>query len=93
MENGIEKTGDFSNNEKIYQGIKKSGQEMHDNEKSFKKSGLQAREMPDKVFVKGEMFESKEGVDMRNTINRLKSITESTTPTLKENTKLKSNTA
>lgn len=89
MENGIEKVGDFSDNEKIYQGIKDTGKKMHDNEESFKKTGLQAREMPEKVFKKGEMYESKEGVDMRNIINNLKNITESTKPTLKENTKIK----
>lgn len=89
MENGLEKTGDFSDNDNIYQGIKKSGQEMHDTEEKIKASGLQAREMPKKTFVKGEMYESKEGVDMRNIINNLKNITESTKPTLKENTKIK----
>lgn len=89
MENGIEKAADFSDNENIYQGIKKTGKKMHDNEVSFKRTGLQAREMPEKVFVKGEMYESKEGVDMRNVINNLKNISELSKPMLKENTKLK----
>ena len=89
MENGIEKTGDFSNNENIYQGIKKCGQEMHKNEEDFKASGLQASKMPKKTFKKGEMYESKEGVDMRNIINSLKEATSTSKPTLKENAKLK----
>ena len=89
MENGIEKIGDFSDNEKIYQGIKDCGKKMHDNEKSFKQTGLQAKEMPEKVFKRGEMYESKEGVDMRNIINNLRNITDNNKPTLKENNTLK----
>ena len=89
MENGLEKTGDFSDNENIYQGIKKSGQEMHKNEEDFKASGLQANKMPKKTFVKGEMYESKEGVDMRNLINTIKDASYIQKPTLKENLKLK----
>lgn len=87
--NGIEKSGDFSNNSNIYKAIKKCGQEMHDNEESFKKTGLQARETPEKVFKRGEMYESKEGVDMRNIINNLRNITDNNKPTLKENNTLK----
>ena len=78
MENGIEKQGDYSDNDNIYQGIKKSGQEMHDNEKAFKETGLQAREMPKDTFKKEEMYESRDGFDMRNLIN-----------TFKENTQIK----
>lgn len=89
MENGLEKTGDFSDNENIFQGIKKSGQEMHKNEEDFKASGLQANKMPKKTFVKGEMYESKEGVDMRNLINTIKDASYIQKPTLKENLKLK----
>ena len=89
MNNGIEKSGDFSDNENIYKGIKKSGEEMHKNEEDFKASGLQANKMPRKTFVKGEMYESKEGVDMRNLINTLKEVSYIPKATLKENTKLK----
>ena len=89
MENGIEKCGDFSDNEQIYQGIKKSGKELHGNEEDFKASGLQANKMPRKTFVKSEMYESKEGVDMRNMINTLKEASYIPKPVLKENTKLK----
>lgn len=72
MENDIEKIDNFEDNDKIYQAIKKSGQEMHDNEENFKKTGLQASKMPKDTFKKGEMYESKDGFDMRNLINTLK---------------------
>jgi hypothetical protein len=72
MENGIEKQDDYSNNENIYQELKKSGQEMHDNEEDFKKSGLQANKMPKDTFKKEEMYESRDGFDMRNLIETLK---------------------
>ena len=72
MNNGIEKQDDYSNNEEIYQAIKKSGQEMHDNEKSFKETGLQASKMPKDTFKKEEMYESRDGFDMRNLIETFK---------------------
>ena len=74
--NKIEKSGDFSNNENIYNGIKKSGQELHDKEKDMKKSGLQGREWPEKVFDREEMYESKEGFDMKQMINRMRILQE-----------------
>ena len=70
MNNGIEKSGDFSDNENIYDGLKKSGEEMQKNAKEFKKSGLQAREWPDNVFDRNNMYESKDGFDMRKLIDR-----------------------
>lgn len=84
MENGLEKTGDFSDNDKIYQGIKKSGQEMHGNEEDFKRSGLQAREMPKNTFEKTEMYESRDGMMMRDMINSFKRNTEQPKSTIKE---------
>jgi hypothetical protein len=72
MENDIEKQDDYSNNDNIYNGIKKSGKEMHKNEEDFKASGLQASKMPKETFKKEEMYESKDGFDMRNLINTLK---------------------
>lgn len=74
MNNNIEKAADFSDNENIYNGIKDSGKEIHDNEEDMKKSGLQAREWPEKVFKKEEMYESKDGFDMRQMINRISSF-------------------
>lgn len=72
MENDIEKQDDYSNNDNIYKGIKKSGSEMHKNEEDFKASGLQANKMPKGTFKKDEMYESKDGFDMRNLIDTLK---------------------
>ena len=57
--NGLEKSGDYSGNKDIYDGIKKTGKEMHTNRKNLAKSGLQARQMPDKTFDREEMYESK----------------------------------
>ena len=74
MNNGIEKAADFSDNENIYNGIKDSGKEIHNNEEDMKKSGLQAREWPEEVFKKEEMYESKDGFDMRQMINRISSF-------------------
>lgn len=48
--NGIEKSGDFETNKDIYDEFKKSGEEYKKNKTALKKSGLQAREWPDKVF-------------------------------------------
>lgn len=74
--NKIEKSGDFSDNENIYNGIKKSGQELHNGEKDMKKSGLQGREWPEKVFYREEMYESKEGFDMKQMINKMRILQE-----------------
>lgn len=73
QKNGLEKAGDFKDNENIYDGLKKAGKETHKAEKDFKKSGLQAREYPEGTFDKNEMYESKEGFDMRNMIDRFRS--------------------
>lgn len=58
-------------NEKIYKELKKSGEEQQKNEKELKKSGLQAREWPDEVFNKDNMYESRDGFDMRKMLNSL----------------------
>lgn len=75
MNNGIEKSGDFSDNEKIYKEFKKSGEEHQDNIKLAKKSGLVGRELPDKTFDKENMYESKDGISMRQMMNLLSSNT------------------
>ena len=86
MNNGIEKAGDYSDNENIYNGIKKAGEKLHDNEKEMKKSGLQGREWKDEVFDKDAMYESKEGFDMRQMLNRMMSNINESTETEAENT-------
>ena len=72
MNNGIAKEVDEEEGENIYNGLKDAGKEIHKNEKILKKSGLQAREWPDKIFDKEEMYESKDGFDMRNMIDHLR---------------------
>ncbi len=74
--NGISKSGDFSDNKNIFNGIKNAGKEMHKNSKEKKKSGLEGREWDDKIFDKEEMYESKEGFDMKQMINRMRIIQE-----------------
>ena len=71
MNNGIDKAGDFSDNDNIYKAIKKSGEKYQDNEKKFKKSGLQAREWPDEAFEKEKMYESFDGYNMRKMIDMI----------------------
>ena len=82
--NGLEKAAFFDENDKIYQELKKSGKEYHKNKKAFNKSGLQSREWPDYVFDKEEMYESKDGFDMRKMINRLNLVNESFNGSLSE---------
>lgn len=62
------------NNEKIYKDFKKRGEELQQNEKDLKQSGLQASKWPDKVFDKESMYESKDGFDMRQMIDRMSSM-------------------
>lgn len=69
MNNGIEKQDDYSNNKNIYQGIKDYGQEMHKHKANVKASGLQASKMPKETYKKDEMYESRDGFDMRNLID------------------------
>lgn len=87
MNNGLEKSGDFSDNENIYQGLKDAGEKMQGNEKAFKKTGLQAREMPDYVFDKESMYESKDGINMRQMINHLSDAEKSANKPINENIK------
>lgn len=85
MNNGIEKMVDEKEGENIYNGLKDAGQEIHKNEKEFKRTGLQAREMPEKTFDKEEMYESKDGFDMRQMIDRFRA--NETPTTIKEHVK------
>ena len=72
MENGLEKAADFSDGENIYNGIKDSGKKIHDAEKEYKFTKVQTREKP-REYDRNEMYESREGFDMRNMIDRLRS--------------------
>lgn len=68
MNNGIEKAGDYSDGENIYNGIKDSGKKIHDAEREYKFTKVQTREKP-KDYERNEMYESKDGFDMRNMID------------------------
>ena len=62
------------NNEKLYNDFKKRGEELQQNEKDLKKSGLQASKWPDDVFDEKTMYESKEGFDMRKMLNHMSNL-------------------
>lgn len=59
MNNGIEKSGDFSDNENIYNGIKKSYDDYDKARIDMNTSGLQSREWDKKIFDRENMFEGK----------------------------------
>ena len=67
--NGLEKAGDFSDNENIYNGIKDSGKELHKGEDKYKFTKVRIRDEKPKSYTEGEMYESREGFDMRNMID------------------------
>ena len=52
--NGIEKNAAFG--DEFYKGEKKHTNKIHQDTKQLKKSGLQARELPDDVFDKNDIF-------------------------------------
>lgn len=83
--NGLEKAGDFSDNENIYNGIKDAGQKIHKAEDEYKFTKVQVRDQNPKPYSKDEMYESKEGFDMRNMIDRFRANEKQTV--LKEHVK------
>ncbi len=87
--NDIEKTGDFEGNKNIYDGIKKSGQKIHKGRETAREIGLTARECPKETFKHGEMYESKDGFDMRKAIDEFKAKTAMPKSTLDENKNIK----
>lgn len=92
MNNGIEKAADYSDNENIYNGIKDCGEKIHANIKANKQTGLRARMMPDGAFDRGALYEggtSKDGNEMRQMIDALRSKTEKPKSTIHEENRLK----
>lgn len=83
--NGLEKAGDFSDNENIYNGIKDAGQKIHKAEDENKFTKVQVRDKNPKPYSENEMYESKEGYDMRNMIDRFRANEKQTV--LKEHVK------
>lgn len=80
MKNGMEKAGNFDDNEDIYNEFKRAGEEQQKKEAEFKASGLQARELPKSTFEHENMYESKDGFDMRQMINHMQQIQEVNEP-------------
>jgi len=76
MKNGIEKSGEFDNNENIYNAFKKESEDLRDKEVANRKSGLKSSKQPEDMFDREGMFESVDGFNMRAMIEGLKSITE-----------------
>ena len=64
-------SSDYSKNKEIFDVITDNEKEMDDNVKTFKKTGLQAREMPDETFEKETLYESNEGIDMSKMMTKL----------------------
>ena len=87
MKNGSEKNGEFDDNENFYDGVKKSGEDIQQKEFELKKSGLQARELPDEYFKAQNMYESKEGYNMRQMLNAMKDIEQSNIAPMTEHVK------
>lgn len=90
-ENDIEKTGDFSDNPNIYNGIRDGEKEIQKGRKIAKQSGLTASKCPPSTFEHGNMFtnESKEGFDMRKSIDALSEKTNIPVPVVNENKSIK----
>lgn len=57
--NGNERVGDFDGNKKISKSFTDSYEMKNDAKKNLQKSGLVARNLPDEVFDKNKLFESK----------------------------------
>ena len=83
--NGLEKAGDFSDNENIYNGIKDAGKKLHKGEDEYKFTKVRVRDEKPKNYTEGEMYESKEGFDMRNMIDMFRANEKKTV--LKEHVK------
>ena len=83
--NGIAKTGERKGNENAYKGIKDAGKKIHKAEDEYKFTKVQVRDENPKPYSKDEMYESKDGFDMRNMIDRFRSNAQPTV--LKEHIK------
>lgn len=76
-ENGMPKAGNFDDNEEIYKEFKKSDEEAQEKAKVGKESGLAARVVAEKLpktFEHENMYESKDGFNMRQMINHIEDI-------------------
>lgn len=70
-ENGIEKQGDFEGNKQIFSGITSDADQWKEKMVNARASGLAARTYDkEKTFKHGDLYESNEGLEMRNIMNR-----------------------
>lgn len=54
--NGVEKSGDFEKNKKVYDEIEKTDLDIQKNKETFRKAGLVARELPDSFSERPNMY-------------------------------------
>lgn len=89
--NDIEKSGDYEGNKTIYDAFKKRGEELQQGKATGKFIGLTANKCPKSTFEHENVYvnESKEGMDMRQMIDALKSKSETPKTVLKENHPMK----
>lgn len=86
MNNGLEKTGDFKNNENIVDGLKDAETRSRKAEDDYKYTRVQIRNNNNKTQKREELYEnSTEGVEMRGMIDRLRANEQKTV--LKEHVK------
>ena len=57
--NGIEKSGDFEKNKEIFDGIKKTGEQMEKNREEFAHLGIQGHNMPKEMTHYANLYENK----------------------------------
>ena len=77
--NGTEKNGNFDDNEEIYKELKRTDKEKQEKIKVGKESGLAARVVAEKLpktFEQENMYESKDGFNMRQMINHIQQVQE-----------------
>lgn len=66
-DNGMPKAADFEGNKNIYDGIKKSGDEMYDAKKQENLKGLAGRTRPEGYFDREKMYENIKTVRFKKT--------------------------
>lgn len=84
MNNGLEKAGDFSDNEKIVNGLKDAESRSRKAEDDYKYTRVQIRDK-DTSYKRNELYESEDGIEMRSMIDRFRANAQPTV--LKEHVK------
>ena len=84
MNNGLEKAGDFSDNEKIVDGLKDAESRSRKAEDDYKYTRVQIRDK-NTSYKRNELYESEDGLEMRSMIDRFRANAQPTV--LKEHVK------